>query len=118
MTGFEGRIRPLASRWVFARRMASSVGAAAVLIGVSLYAGMAGYHYLEGMSWIDAFVNASMILSGMGPVSPLATDGGKLFAGSYAIYSGLALIVATGLIIAPVLHRIFHHFHLDDDQAS
>ena len=118
MTGFESRVRPLASRWVFARRLAVNIAAASALIGISLYGGMAGYHYLEGMSWIDAFVNASMILSGMGPVSSLQYDSGKFFAGCYALYSGLTLIVATGLIIAPVLHRIFHRFHIEDDQKD
>ncbi len=113
---FESRSEPLPSRWVFAGRLAASLAAAALLIGASLVAGMAGYHDLEGMSWMDAFVNASMILSGMGPVTPLATEAGKFFAGCYALYSGLTLIVATGLIIAPVLHRVFHRFHIDDDQ--
>jgi hypothetical protein len=77
---------------------------------------MCGYRYFEGMSWIDAFANASMILSGMGPLTPLATDGGKIFAGSYALYSGLALILATGLIIAPVVHRVMHRFHLESER--
>jgi hypothetical protein len=118
VTGFESRIRPLASRWVFAGRLTASIAAAGVLIGISLFGGMAGYHYFEGMNWIDAFVNASMILSGMGPVSPLQSDSGKIFAGCYALYSGLTLIVATGLIIAPVLHRVFHRFHIDDGQRD
>jgi len=79
---------------------------------------MAGYHYFEGMTGIDAFVNAAMILSGMGPVSPLETSGGKLFAGLYAIYSGLALILATGIIFAPVVHRLLHRFHLEADKKE
>lgn len=111
---YESRREPLLTRPEFARRLAASVGAAALLIGVSLAGGMAGYHGFEGMSWIDAFVNAAMILSGMGPMAAMRTDGGKLFAGLYALYSGLAVIVATGLILAPVLHRLFHRFHLDD----
>jgi hypothetical protein len=84
---------------------------------VSLFGGMAGYHYLRRHELdrrLRQRVNDSL---GHGTGLPLATDGGKLFAGSYALYSGLTLIVATGLIIAPVLHRIFHHFHLDDDQG-
>jgi hypothetical protein len=74
---------------------------------------MAGYRYLEGMAWIDAFANASMILSGMGPLGPLQTWGGKLFAGLYALYSGLALILATGIVLAPVVHRLLHRFHFE-----
>ena len=94
----------------------ASFGAAAVLIGLSLVAGMIGYWYFEKMAWVDAFANAAMILSGMGPLSELRTSGGKIFAGTYALYSGLTLIVATGLILAPILHRVMHHFHLDDAQ--
>jgi hypothetical protein len=84
-----------------------------MLIGVSLLGGMAGYRYFEGMAWIDAFANASMILSGMGPLGPLQTWGGKLFAGCYALYSGLALIVVTGLILAPIVHHVLHRFHIE-----
>jgi hypothetical protein len=78
---------------------------------------MAGYHYLEGLPWIDAFVNAAMILSGMGPVSPLQTFGGKLFAGLYALYSGLIVIVAAGVLFAPVVHRMLHRFHLEAEDG-
>lgn len=112
---FEKRHEPLLSRLAFAKRVAASCGAAAVLIAVSLYCGMCGYRYFEGMSWVDAFVNAAMILSGMGPVSVLETRGGKIFAGCYALYSGLAVIIATGLILAPVVHRLMHRFHLEAD---
>jgi len=76
---------------------------------------MLGYHWLEHMRWIDAFANAAMILSGMGPIDPLKTDGGKLFAGLYAIYSGLAVILIAGVVFAPVVHRFLHRFHLDAD---
>jgi len=76
---------------------------------------MLGYHWLEGMPWIDAFANAAMILSGMGPLEPLKTNGGKLFAGLYAIYSGLAVILIAGVVFAPVVHRFLHRFHLDPD---
>jgi hypothetical protein len=79
---------------------------------------MAGYRYLEGMEWIDAFANAAMILSGMGPLAPLHTWGGKLFAGLYALYSGLTLILAFGLIFAPVVHRVLHRFHLEADEKD
>lgn len=110
---YESRSEPLLSRGAFARRLAMSFGAAAVLISISLFSGMCGYKYLENMTWVDAFVNAAMILSGMGPVEILHTNAGKIFAGCYALYSGLALILATGLIIAPVVHRLMHRFHIE-----
>ena len=113
LLGFESRYQPLLGRAAFVRRMARSVAAAGLLIGPSLLAGMAGYRFFEGMPWIDAFANAAMILSGMGPLAPLQTFGGKLFAGCYALYSGLALIVATGIVLAPVVHRLMHRFHWD-----
>jgi|SRR5579863_9833877 len=112
LLNYESKNEPLLSHWQFARRLSRNVGLAAILIGLSLLAGMAGYRHFENMAWIDAFANASMILSGMGPLTPLETTGGKLFAGMYAIYSGLALIIATGLILAPVFHRLMHRFHL------
>jgi hypothetical protein len=103
----------LLPRHAFLRRLAENFGLACALIGVSLLAGMAGYAGFEGMSWIDAFANASMILSGMGPLEPLKTTGGKLFAGCYALYSGLMVIVATGIILAPLIHRLMHQFHVE-----
>jgi len=102
------------SRRAFAKRVARSFVTASLLIGLSLIGGMIGYRYFEGMNLIDAFANASMILSGMGPLTPLETSGGKLFAGFYALYSGLALILATGILFAPVVHRLLHQFHLED----
>ena len=113
---FESKHQPLLSRRLFVRRLARNFAAALVLIGLSLLAGMAGYRYFEGMPWIDAFLNAAMILGGMGPVGELHTSGGKLFAGLYALYSGLALIVAAGTIFAPVVHRLAHDFHLKTDK--
>jgi len=104
------------SRKDFAMRMARSLGVASALIGLSLMAGMAGYHFLEDLPWIDAFMNAAMILGGMGPVSPVQTFGGKLFAGFYALYSGLIVIVAAGVLFAPALHRMLHEFHAEGDQ--
>jgi hypothetical protein len=102
-----------AARRVFARRLFVCIAASAGIVLASLIAGVAGYHYFEGMSWMDAFVNASMILSGMGPVTELRTEVGKLFAGFYALYSGLAVILVTGLILAPVIHFVLHRFHLE-----
>ena len=105
----------LAPRAVFYRRLRRNMLAAAALIGVSLAIGMLGYHALGGLAWIDAFQNAAMILSGMGPVDELHNNGAKLFAGWYAIYSGLALIATAGVTIAPILHRFLHRFHLEDE---
>jgi len=113
---YESKHQPLLGRAAFARRLARNFGASALLIGVSLLVGMAGYHWLEGMEWIDAFANAAMILSGMGPLAPLQTWGGKLFAGLYALYSGLVLIVAAGIVFAPVVHRLMHSFHVETDE--
>jgi hypothetical protein len=84
-------------------------------VGGAVVVGMAGYHYTEHMSWLDAFANASMIASGMGPLAPLATVGGKLFAGFYALFCGIVLIAAAGLILTPVFHRALHTLHIDDD---
>src|SRR6516162_1747690 len=114
---FEHRKDPLAPRRVFYRRLARSLGLALGVIALSLLLGMAGYHYLENLPWLDAFLNASMILSGMGPVAPIQTGGGKLFAGCYALFSGLAFITALGVVIAPVYHRFIHKFHLEGNHS-
>lgn len=115
---FEKVTQPLAPREVFVARVAQSLAWAFGLIATSLGVGMAGYHGFEAMSWIDAFANAAMILSGMGPLAPLQTTGGKIFAGLYAIYSGLVLIGAAGLVLTPLLHRFLHRLHLEgSDQA-
>jgi hypothetical protein len=118
LLGYEAKHQPLLSRKAFAMRLARSFAASALLIGVSLFVGMLGYRCTEGMDWLDAFVNAAMILSGMGPVGPLQTSGGKLFAGCYALYSGLVLILAAGLLFAPIVHRMMHRFHLDADKKE
>jgi len=83
----------------------------AAVVGISLFIGVSGYHFFENLPWLDALLNASMILGGMGPVDTLKTVGGKLFASFYALYSGLVLIGLMGLLLAPVFHRILHTFH-------
>ncbi|MDX1900733.1 MAG: hypothetical protein SFW66_01855 [Gammaproteobacteria bacterium] len=88
-----------------------------LFIVIAQYIGMLGYHFLEHMSWIDAFVNAAMILSGMGPLTQLHTYAGKVFAGFYALFSGLAFIAVIALIFAPVVHRFFRKIHLDSDKT-
>ena len=110
---FERRNQPLASTAVFAARVVRNLAAGGVLVGTSLLIGAFGYHGLEHLPWIDAFLNAAMILGGMGPVAVLVTDGGKIFATAYALYCGLVLIAAAGLVLAPVAHRLLHHFHMD-----
>ena len=118
LLGYESKREPLLSKGEFVGRVGRSLGASAVLIGLSLCAGMAGYWHFEGMAGIDAFANASMILSGMGPLDQPKTWGGKLFAGLYALYSGLALIVAAGILLAPFLHRLLHRFHLEGGKGG
>ncbi len=105
-----GHIEPLPLR-LFARRVSHHGAVAAALVLVSLAIGMAGYMYFEHLPWRDAFLNAAMLLGGMGPVDPPKTNGGKLFAGCYALYAGLVLLLAVGIIYAPILHRFLHKFH-------
>jgi hypothetical protein len=113
VTRFERRGQPLASRRKFLIRMTIAIGLWIVLTIVGLAIGIAGYAAFEGMSFVDAYVNAAMILSGMGPVGELKTTGGKVFAGSYAILSGLIIVIATGFVLAPIFHRILHRFHVE-----
>ena len=112
---FEPRKKPLLPRPAFYARLARSLALAVAIVLASLGIGMAGYHGFEGLPWLDAFLNAAMILSGMGPVAPIQTTGGKLFAGCYALFSGLALITTLAVVFAPLFHRFLHKFHLDTD---
>ena len=105
---------PLHSRR-FVGRLLVHLGVAAGLLTLSLAAGMAGYMVLEDLSALDAFLNAAMLLGGMGPVNMPKTDPGKLFAGCYALYAGLVFIVTAALIFTPVIHRVLHQFHWDDE---
>ena len=111
---FERRSKPLLPRGEFYARLARSAGIGLLLIAFALGLGMAGYRVFESMSWVDAFVNAAMILSGMGPVSSLQTTGGKIFAGCYALFSGLFFIAVMGLILAPITHMVMQTFHVDE----
>ena len=110
---YENRSKPLLPRRDFYRRLVQSALFALLLVAVALGVGMIGYRTFEPMTWVDAFVNAAMILSGMGPVTELKTDGGKIFAGCYALFSGLAFLTSLGIIFAPVFHRFLHKFHLE-----
>jgi hypothetical protein len=96
--------------------MLRHAAAATVLVAVSLTVGMAGYEHFERMTWRDAFLNTAMIAGGMGPVDAPHTDGGKVFAGLYALYSGLVFIATATLLLAPVVHRVMHKFHWERDQ--
>lgn len=110
---YEHRRQPLLPRRLFYARVLRSACMAALILLFSLSIGMSGYHFLERMPWLDAFLNSSMILSGMGPVGELKTSAGKFFAGCYALFSGLAFISAIGLVVAPLFHRFIHRFHLE-----
>ena len=97
---------------MFLSRLVISLAAGFAVILFSLGVGMAGYRYFEGLPWIDAFVNAAMLLSGMGPLASPQTSAGKIFAGIYALYSGFVVLIAAGIAFAPVIHRFLHRFHL------
>lgn len=113
---YEHRKQRLADPSVFAKRLALNGFIGLCLLVFSLGLGMAGYHFFEGLSWIDSMLNASMILGGMGPVAPLQTVSGKLFASFYALYSGVVLLAAVGILAAPIFHRFMHYFHLAEDK--
>ncbi len=113
---YEHRHHPPLPRKQFLQRLARHGGASALLLGASLAIGMGGYAYFEGLGWRDAFLNAAMLLGGMGPVEVVQTPGGKIFAGLYALYSGLVVLVAAGVLFAPVFHRIIHKFHWAEDK--
>lgn len=110
---YEHRAEPLLPRRKFLYRMWQHFLVAVALIGMSLLLGMIGYHALAGFSWIDSFLNAAMLLGGMGPVGDIPTPYGKLFAGCYALYAGLVLLVSTAVLLTPVLHRVMHRLHLE-----
>jgi len=112
---FESHHQPLLPRAEYLRRQARYAALALAIIFGSLLLGVVGYHTFEGLEWIDALLNASMILGGMGPVNELHSTAGKLFASFYALYSGLVVLVSAGVLFAPLLHRILHRFHLEVD---
>jgi len=110
---FEHRKSPLLPHAAFLRRMTRSLVLGSGVLAVALGIGMIGYHFLEHLSWLDAFMNAAMILSGMGPVAPMQTAAGKFFAGCYALFCGLVFITVVGILFAPLAHRLLHKFHLE-----
>ena len=115
---YERRHEPLSSPRVFRQRIARSGVVALAAVLTALFLGVSGYHWIEGLSWVDSILNAAMILGGMGPVSELHTVAGKLFAAAYALFSGLMFIVIAGILFAPVIHRFFHKFHIEQDSKG
>lgn len=115
---YEKRHEPLLPRTKFLLRMLNHFWAAAGIVVLSLLAGIAGYHYTEGLGWIDAVLNSSMILGGMGPVDPIKTTAGKIFASVYALFSGIVFLVIVGVLFAPLFHRFLHKFHLEFDEKT
>lgn len=118
MLSYEPRTSRLISTRQFVNRLVEHGVYVVVLVVISLLAGMIGYVWLGGLSWVDAFMNASMLLGGMGPVNELRSDAAKIFAGVYALYSGLVFIASAGILVAPVAHRILHRLHIDDENAA
>ncbi|MEI6408019.1 MAG: hypothetical protein WCR52_01435 [Bacteroidota bacterium] len=115
---FERKSQPLLPRRLFYGRLFRNIAAGSLILSVCLLIGILGYHETCSFSWIDSLLNASMILSGMGPTNPIETLSGKLFASFYALFSGVVFISTIGLALTPVVHRIFHHFHLAEEQQG
>jgi hypothetical protein len=115
---YEHRRQKVLPRHLFVRRLASSAALAIAVVGTSLLIGILGYHFFAGLKWIDAFLNASMILSGMGPVDTLQGDGAKLFAGCYALFSGTVFLTTAAIIFSPLAHRVLHRFHADAENSG
>ncbi len=111
---YESKHQPLLPKGQYHHRLLRSILAGVVILTVFLSIGVVGYHLSCGFDWLDSLLNASMILSGMGPTSPIQTNAGKWFASFYALFSGVVFITTIGLVLAPVAHRIFHRFHLEE----
>ena len=115
---YEHRRQPPLTGRQFVRRLGQHGCYALVLIVFSLAVGMTGYHVLAGEGWVDAFLNASMILGGMGPIGELRTDAAKIFAGIFALYAGLLFLAVAVLMLTPVFHRVLHRFHWEADSSA
>jgi hypothetical protein len=111
---FEHKHASLATEPVFRARVAGAALLSLGLVAVTLAVGMAGYHWIESISWLDAFHQAAMLLSGMGPVVDVKTPAGKLFDGIYALFCGIVLLASTAILFAPIIHRVMHRFHLEN----
>ena len=115
---YERRADDLAPRAIFIKRIIGSLGVALGVIAIALSLGIAGYHFIAGFDWIDSFLEASMILGGMGPVNELHNDASKIFASVYALFSGLIVIALMGIMLSPVAHRVMHKFHVDEKDVE
>lgn len=118
MWGYERKGQPLLPINLFLRRLAFHTLVALGFMAVALSIGIVGYHTTEGLGFLDSLLNASMILGGMGPVDPIRTPAGKIFASFYALFSGIVFLVIAGIIIAPLAHRILHRLHLETGANS
>ena len=115
---FEHRHEPLLPARVFYLRLLACLGLALIIIVIALSIGVLGYHFIAGLGWIDALLNAAMILTGMGPVDVLRSDAAKVFATLYALFSGVVFLSLMGLLVSPVAHRVLHKFHLSDEDLN
>jgi uncharacterized protein involved in cysteine biosynthesis len=115
---YEHYKQPLLPFKAFLKRLIRHFGIATLILAVSLGIGVVGYHALGDLRWVDALLNASMILGGMGPVDALRDSGAKIFASMYALFAGIIFLVAAGVLIAPIAHRLLHHFHLDSSSKN
>ena len=116
VTKFEHKSQPLLSSRAFGMRLARNLAAGAVLVVSSLFVGACGYHWFEGMRWLDATLNAAMILTGMGPVDSLHTQSGKVFAICYSLFSGVVFLTVAAFVLAPIGHRMLHRLHLEMEE--
>ena len=112
---YENKTQPLASRLTFYQRILKNILLAILIMGVCLVIGVLGYHYTDNVPWIDSVHNASMILSGMGPVVTITSNTGKIFSSCYALFSGVVFITNVGIILSPALHRLWHKLHVEDN---
>lgn len=113
---FEHRKAPLLSKPAFIRRLAFSLILGIFFVILTLLIGMVGYHYIEEFSWLDAYLEATMIFSGMGSIYTVQTDVGKFFSGTYALFCGFAITVPTVIILIPIIHRFLHKFHIHNQE--
>ncbi len=114
---YERKHQSIAPASIFMRRMVVHILMAGLLSAIVLFIGIAGYHWIAGLGWVDSLLEASMILGGMGPVNPVRTTGAKVFASGYALFSGLVFIALIGIVLAPAVHRMLHKFHADERDA-
>jgi hypothetical protein len=115
---FERHREKLLPRRAFFKRLLKYTLISLGLLAVSLIIGLVGYHILEGLSWTDSFLNSAMLMGGMGPVDTLHTQSGKIFAGVYALYCGMVLLIAVGIFAVPIVHRFLHYFHLEAEEKQ